>query len=111
MSLRHAVEAQLLNLLMAVKSFSVLGQDGFARVFGSAMAGTAQAIQATPDASVKQKPTLKKVLSAFQKVGASIVWAGATVGAAHGLVTDGTAIAGLLGLVAPSDTDTGEATL
>jgi hypothetical protein len=96
MALRHAVEAQLTTLLIAVRSYGTLGQEGFARLFGTAMAGTSQIIQANPTQGPQGESIFKKTIAVIQKAGAAIVWASATVGGVHGLIEDGTAIAGLL---------------
>lgn len=102
MQLRYSVEAQLRTLLLAVRGYDILGQEGFARAYGSAAAGLTQAAQATPPTDAASVSMYKKALGFCQKAGTAIVWASATMGGVHGILESGTAIGGLIGIL-PTD--------
>lgn len=105
MLLRHAVETQLSTLLLAVRGYDVLGQEGFAKIYGSAAFGLTQAAQAAPPADANSTSLFKKALGVCKKAGAALVWASATTAAVHGILESGADIGGQIGIFPSDDGD------
>ena len=74
--LKALVRPALETLLMAVRSYRILGAAGVTRVYGAAVAELARINNIFSDAPPEVKSKFRKALELAKKTGAAIVWAG-----------------------------------
>lgn len=103
--IRQIIVAQLSTLIMSVRSFSVLGPEGTAKIFGSVAAELLRAAGLPPSQSPAAQTIFGKTKSVVTKVGSAIVFAGAVVSGAHAFLTDGSDILGIKEQPAQEATD------
>jgi len=93
--LRQIIVSLLATLLMVVRSHSLLGPSGSAKIYGS-VAAELHRVWGLPAAQTPAaKSLLKDAKNVVVKIGGAIVFAGAVVSGAHGILTDGSDILGL----------------
>ena len=101
--LRKLIISSLDTLLMAIQSYSSLGPDGAARVYGAAAAELARIYSSGAPKSASEKTAFQKAVKLCKKVGGAIIFAHAVVSGASGLIDDGSDLLGLEELVADAD--------
>lgn len=93
--LKQLVVPQLETLMMAVRSYRLLGAEGVARVYGAAAAELWRISGFVRKEAPETKSLLAKTLGIAKKIGTAIVWAGGVVGAANGIIEDGSTLLGI----------------
>lgn len=94
--LRAFLVLHLSSLLMAVRSYGVLGADGVGRVFGVVAAEIGR-LQSSEKATVaKADGRFQKLVGLVKKVGALIVWANSTTSGAAGILESGGNVVSIL---------------
>lgn len=102
--LKKLIWQQLSDLLTALRAYPLYGPDGVAKVMGAA--ATELARIKSKDQPQATKSIYERSFAAIKKVGAVVVWSGAVVSGAHGVLTDGSDILGLSTAEAPSSSET-----
>ena len=91
--LKRITGAQLSSLNLALRSYGIFGAEGIAKIMGAVASELMRLSNSTDSNSAKS--IYNKSFKLLKKVGAAIVWSGAVVSGAHGLIADGSALLGI----------------